>query len=126
MNERSLAGIGFVLLLAPLYFVSAPLLKYGLGVGLLFDPLEAFLSISQRREIFNLVSPVIFLGGLGLAMALNGYAVLRPSVVREDDAVVCTVRIRMRFWNTAVVAASSMLLFTLVGYVFLENFAYRY
>jgi hypothetical protein len=72
------------------------------------------------------VSPVIFLGGLGLAMALNGYAVLRPSVVREDDAVVCTVRIRMRFWNTAVVAASSMLLFTLVGYVFLENFAYRY
>jgi hypothetical protein len=55
MNERSLAGIGFVLLLAPLYFVSASLLKYGLGVGLLFDPLEAFLSISQRREIFNLV-----------------------------------------------------------------------
>lgn len=126
MNERSLAGIGFVLLLAPLYFVSASLLKYGLGVGLLFDPLEAFLSISQRREIFNLVSPFVFLGGLGLAMALNAYAVLRPSVVKEDDAVVCTVRIRMRFWNTAVVAASSMLLFTLVGYVFLENFAYRY
>ncbi len=71
MNERSLAGIGFVLLLAPLYFVSASLLKYGLGVGLLFDPLEAFLSISQRREIFNLVSPFVFLGGLGLAMALN-------------------------------------------------------
>ncbi len=126
MNERSLAGIGFVLLLAPLYFVSASLLKYGLGVGLLFDPLEAFLSISERREIFNLVSPVVFLGGLGLAMALNGYAVLRPSVVREDDAVVCTVRIRMKFWNTAVVAASSVLLFTLVSYVFLENFAYRY
>ncbi len=126
MNERRLAGIGFVLLLAPLYFVSASLLKYGLGVGLLFDPLEAFLSISERREIFNLVSPVVFLGGLGLAMALNGYAVLRPSVVREDDAVVCTVRIRMKFWNTAVVAASSVLLFTLVSYVFLENFAYRY
>jgi hypothetical protein len=126
VKERRLAGIGFVLLLAHLYFVSASLLKYGLGVGLLFDRLEAFLSISERREIFNLVSPVVFLGGLGLAMALNAYAVLRPSVAREEDAVVCTVRIRMKFWNTAAVAASSMLLFTLVGYAFLENFVARF
>lgn len=125
-TERRLAGIGFILLLAPLYFISASLLKYGLGVGLLFVPLEAFLSISERREIFNLVSPVVFLGGLSLAMALNAYAVLRPSVTKEEDAVVCTVRIRMKFWNTAVVAASSMLLFTLVGYVFLENFVARF
>jgi hypothetical protein len=126
VNERRLAGIGFVLLLAPLFFVSASLLKYGLRVGLLFDPLETFLSISQRREVSNLVSPVVFLGGLALAMALNAYSVLRPSMVREDDAVVCTVRIRMKFWNTAVISASSLLLFTLVGYVFLENFAARF
>ncbi|HJQ30199.1 MAG TPA: hypothetical protein VJ827_12745, partial [Rubrobacter sp.] len=39
MQGRRLAVVGFVLLLAPLYFVSASLLKYGLGVGLLFDPL---------------------------------------------------------------------------------------
>jgi hypothetical protein len=126
VTERRLARIGFVLLLAPLYFISASLLKYGLGVGLLFDPLEAFLSISERREIFNLVSPVVFLGGLGLAMALNVYAVLRSGVTKEEDVVVCTVRIRMKFWNTVVVAASSMLLLTLLGYVFLENFVTRF
>lgn len=126
VNERKLAEVGFALLLAPLYFVSASLLKYGLGVGLLFDPLEAFLSVSQRREVFNVVSPAVFLGGLGLALALNSYAVLQPSIGREDGAVVCTIRLRMRFWNTAVVAASSLLLFVLVGYVFLENFAPRF
>ena len=32
----------------------------------------------------------------------------------------------MNFWNIAVVAMSSLLLVTLVGYAFLENFAYRY
>ncbi len=32
----------------------------------------------------------------------------------------------MNFWNIAVVAGSFLLLFTLVGYAFLENFAYRY
>ncbi len=41
VKDYKLAGIGFILVLAPLYFVSASLLKYGLGIGLLFDPLEA-------------------------------------------------------------------------------------
>lgn len=42
MKGCKLAGIGFILVLVPLFFVSAPLLKYGLGIGLLFDSLEAF------------------------------------------------------------------------------------
>ncbi len=125
MRDHKLAGIGFILLLAPLYFVSASLLKYGLGIGLLFDPLEAFLSVSRRRDVFNLFSPIVFLGGLSLALAANLYAVLRPGIGREDGVLVCTLRLRMKFWNTVVIAAGSSLLFTLVGYVLLENFTYR-
>lgn len=126
MQDRRLAVIGVVLLLAPLYFVSASLLKYGLGIGLLFNPLETFLSVAGRREIFNVVSPVVFLGGLGLALALNVYAVTRLNVSREDGAIVSTVRIKLGSWNIAVAAVSVLLLVTLVGYAFLENFAYRY
>jgi hypothetical protein len=126
MKDYKLAGIGLALLVAPLYFVCASLLKYGLGIGLLFDPLETFLSVSQRREdAFNLVSPVVFLGGLGLALALNMYAVLRLNVSRENGTIVSTARLRIKFLNIAVVAMSSLLLATLVGYAFLENFAYR-
>lgn len=126
MRDRRLAVIGFVLLLAPLYFVSASLLKYGLGVGFLFDPLEAFLSVAGRREIFNLISPVVFLGGLGLALVLNTYAVTRLDVSREDGTVVSTVRVRLELWNIAVAVVSTLLLVTLIGYVFLENFTYRH
>jgi hypothetical protein len=125
MQDRRLAVIGFVLLLAPLYFVSASLLKYGLGVGLLFDPLEAFLSVAGRRDVFNAVSPVVFLGGLGVAIALNIYAVTRFNVSREDGTIVSTVRVRLELWNIAVAAVSVLLLVTLVGYVFLENFTHR-
>ncbi len=125
MQNRSLAVIGFVLLLAPLYFVSASLLKYGLGVGFLFDPLEAVLTVAGRREVFNLVSPVVFLGGLGFALALNIYAVTRFNVGREDGMIVSTVRITPGVWNIAVAVVSVLLLVTLVGYVFLENFTYR-
>ncbi len=126
MKDYKLAGVGLALLFAPLFFVAASLLKYGLGVGFLFDPLEAFLSVAGRRAVFNVVSPVVFLGGLGLALLLNAYAVLRLNVDRESGTIVGTVRLEAKFWNIAVAVLSLSLLGTLVGYAFLENFAYRY
>lgn len=111
--------------MAPLFFVTASVLNYGLGVGILFDPLETLLADPQRLHWFNLVSPVVFLGGLVLALAMNAYAVLRFSVGREGDAVVSTIRLEMKLVNMAVVAVSFSLLVTLVGYVFLENLTLR-
>lgn len=58
-------------------------------------------------------------------LALNAYAVLRLSVGKENGAIVSTIRLRMRLLNIAVAVASSLLLFTLVGYAFLENLTYR-
>jgi hypothetical protein len=125
MNERRLALAGLVLLLAPLFFVAASLLKYELGIGFLFDPLDAFLSDPGSQYVFNLISPVVFLGGLVLALVLNAYAVVRLNVGREDGAIVGTVRLEVRFWNIAVAALSLLLLVTLVGYFVAENFVYR-
>ena len=125
VNERRLVWAGLILLLAPLFFVTASLLKYELGIGFLFDPLEAVLSEPGRRYVFNLVSPVVFLGGVILALVLNAYAVLRLDVGREEGAFVGTVRLEVRLWNIVVVAVSLLLLVTLVGYFFAENFVYR-
>jgi hypothetical protein len=71
------------------------------------------------------VSPIVFLGGLSLALALNIYAVARLNVSWEDGTIVSTVRIKLGLWNIAVAAVSVLLLVTLVGYTFLENFTYR-
>jgi hypothetical protein len=126
VNDYRLAGIGVAFLAAPLFFVAASLLKYELGIGFLFDPLDrALMSDPGRLQVFNLISPVVFLGGLGLALVLNVYAVLGLNVSREDGTIVSTVRVEPKFWNLAVALLSVLLLGTLVGYFFLENFAYR-
>ena len=111
------------LLSAPLFFVTASLLKYELGIRFLFDPLEAFLSDPQRLRVFNLISPVVFLGGLGLALAVNAYTVLRLAVGREDGVIVGTIRLETRLWNIAVAALRLLLLLTLVGYFFVDSTA---
>ena len=125
MYDRKLAVVGTLLLLAPLYFVTASLLKYGPGIGFLFDPLETFLSGAGRRVVFNAVSPFVFFGALSLALALNIYAVARLNVNREDGTIVSTVRLKLNLSNISVAAVSILLLATLLGYVFLENFTYR-
>ena len=90
------------------------------------DPLEFFLSEPGRHYVFNLVSPVVFLGGLVLALVLNGYSFVRVGVSRENGAIVGTARLEMKIANVVVTAVSLLLLGVLVGYVFVENFAYRY
>lgn len=125
MYDRRLAVVGSVFLLAPLYFVSASILKYGLGIGFLIDPLEAFLSVAERRVVFNVVSPFVFLGGLSLALVLNTYAIARVNVSREEGTIVSTFRLKLKSFNIAVAVISILLLSTLLGYVFLENITHR-
>jgi hypothetical protein len=79
----------------------------------------------RRQHVFNLVSPVVFLGGLVLALALNAYAVVRLNVGREDGVIVGTVRLETRFWNIAVAGVSLLLLVTLLGYFLAENLVYH-
>ena len=72
--------------------MTASLLKYGPGIGFLFDPRQSSLSGAGRRVVFNAVSPFVFFGALSLALALNIYAVARLNVNREDGTIVSTVR----------------------------------
>jgi len=98
MSRAKLAIIGFVLIAAPFYFVAAALLKYGLGVGFLFDPLANFFAEPSRLRVLNLaLTPVLFFGGSLLALALNVFAVLRRSGESARPG---------RFANLAVVVTS--------------------
>jgi len=83
------------------------------------------LSDPEKLRVFNLISPVGFVGALTLVLALNVYAILRLNVNKEDETVMSTVRLKIKLLNIAVIAVSFLLLVTLVGYAFLENVTYR-
>jgi len=56
---------------------------------------------------------------------LKPQAILGLNVGSEEGAIVGIVRLEIRLWNIAVSIASLLLLATLVGYLFVENFVYR-
>ena len=87
-QHRVVALIGFALILAPVLFVSGNILEYELGFVGVLGPLHSLLADPVRKEIFDLTSPFIFLGGPLVALALNLYPVLRLSLKRSDGAIV--------------------------------------
>jgi len=117
VSRRKLAWAGFGLLVSPFYFVAAAILKYGVGVGIFFDPLAAFFADPQRLRFLNFVlTPVLFIGGSLLALGLNLYAVLG----RRDEN-----DLRSRLSNLVVVMLSVSLLAVMATYGYFENFTRR-
>lgn len=116
-SPKRLAGLGFVLSLVPLYFVTAAVLKYGFGVGLLFAPLERFFFADPLRlRILNqVITPVLFFGGLMVAMVLNLHAVSERGRRMGDVP-------QAGAWNVAAALLSGLLLVVFTAYGILENF----
>ncbi len=115
------AGIGFILLLVPFYFVSASLLNQW-GIPWFFAPIEHWLSRPGQAAAFNIISPVVLLGTLLCTVLLNLATLI--SVGREDEAggTVRVVKLRVRSWNLAAIGLSLLLTGILLGYAFVENF----
>lgn len=113
---------GLVLLAPAALFLLANILNE-FGVGFLYAPVEALISDPRRQQVFNLVSPVLFLGGLAAALLLNALAISRLDLRWEPKRLVSTVTIEPRIPNVALILTGGLLLATFVGYAFVENYA---
>lgn len=117
------AVLGLVLLAPAALFLLANILKDGLGIGFLYAPVEALISEPHRRQVFNFVSPVVFLGGLVAALLVNALAIVRLDLRCEQNKLVSTLTIEPRTPNVALLLAGGLMLATFVAYAFVENYA---
>jgi hypothetical protein len=102
----SAAG-GAILLAVPSYFIGASALRQN-APGLSF-----------------LGSPIILLGALFVAFVLNAWSILSVSLRSDSAPPVLSVLLSLRLSNLAVIGIALLLLGTMLGYAFLENFQPR-
>jgi transcriptional regulator with XRE-family HTH domain len=103
-------------------FIVVNLLRSVAGVSGPFDMLAAAGGRVMSFEAFNLVSPVIFLGGPAAAFLLGLPALVRIRMTRIGDQAISISGVDLRAqWQAAVVVATAILVTTiLVGYAALE------
>jgi hypothetical protein len=106
LSPKTSAVAGSFLLLLPSLFVGTPLVRRTLP------------------GLFLVENPILLLGTLLAAIALNCLSIMSLTV-KADSPSVLTVSAALRFWNLVVICAAGMLLTLLLGYAFVENFQLR-
>ena len=105
-SDRVSAVVGFVLLLIPTYFVAMSTLRYD----------------APGLQFFG--SPILILGTLAIAFAVNARSVLSVKLAPEKPPVL-NIALSLRMWNVAEIILALLLLSALLTYGFVENFEPR-
>lgn len=103
-------------------FLTAVLLQEAFGIGTLMAPVETIMATPSWRDAFNIVTPMIFLGGLTLGVILNALAIGRLDLGWRERRLVSTLAVEPRVSNVAFIGAATLMLAVFVGYAFVENF----
>lgn len=110
--------ISFLLIIPALYFVIGSIVKYNVGFSQSFTLLDWMNRPSSGAQVFNKLSPLVFLGGPILAIILNLFFTLKKRV--RDIFLLRSYR-SLSVANLTVTITSISLLFTITLYLFLEN-----
>src|SRR5438128_6711699 len=100
------AVLGGFLLVVPIYFVTISALRYDAPGLHFFD------------------SPILILGTLAIAFAVNARSILSVKVEPEKPPVL-KIALSLRIWNLAEILLALLLLGALFAYAFVENFEPR-
>jgi hypothetical protein len=82
------------------------------------------LATPEKAQLFNIISPIVFVGGLVIGVMVNLYPQIEMQFRRDQGRLVATITAEAKPVNLAVVILGCLLLATLFGYVALENLAH--
>jgi hypothetical protein len=122
-SQALLAILGLGLSAPALCFIVASVLKYNFGVSQPFALFENMLATPQQAHLFNIISPIVFVGGLLLGVIVNLYPQIEMQLRRDQGKLVATITAEAKPINLAIVVLGCLLLATLFGYVVFENLA---
>jgi transcriptional regulator with XRE-family HTH domain len=116
--------IAALLAIPCLIFVALNVLKFGLGWG---APYDSFASLGGRFmsfDTFNKVSPFVFLGGAGLAIAMSVASQMQPRWTLENKILsIRGVDLRPNLAATLIMVLATAGAGALVAYAFAEQIA---
>ena len=119
-THMSRASVAAAALLVPslAFIASAGLYALGLPSGPSGERLIADLN---QVDGFGMLSPLLFLGGAFLALAVSVAAQVRLDLAVEGDTLHATARPQLQLALTLLAAISVLVLATLAAYVLAEN-----
>lgn len=117
LNTRKSAFWGIILLVMPTLFAFINILKYSMGLSSLWNPFD---KLFQFR-LFDILSPVIFLGGIFLAILLNLLSIIHISFQKAQSEYVLIVTMKKKWLNIMIIVFAFLILSIFGIYLTIEN-----
>jgi len=120
-RNKFYAVIGLLFSFPALYFIVASLLKFQLGSGFLFSPIEAILTQPNGQTNFNTITPFLFGGGLLISFALNFFTQFKIQKTDKNILHYKICRLSNSYLNLFVLLMASIGGFIIIAYLAVEN-----
>lgn len=124
-TSRKITGVSLILMFPALFFISASIAKYNLGIDFLFVPWRWLFCNKELMPFFNNILPMVFTGGLAITVLINLNQMFSFSLYADNGKFNGNLVFNPAFKNGLLLILSMLLLLILIGYVFFENFAMR-
>jgi len=110
--------ISFLLIIPTLYFVIGCVLKYEMGLSNSFTLLDWLVSSPSTAQIFNWVSPFVFIGGTAVSILLNLSVKFKP---KSENLTLFSYISHLSKLNLVIAITGTLLLSILALYLLMEN-----
>ena len=115
LNARRTAWWGTLFIILPALFLLAVFLKYGLGFGFIFDPLDKLIFEPIRQSHYRFFEPLLLFVIPLVALVINIIAITHFSVRKFPTELEIGISVKRKWWNWIVIVISTMI----VGVIFL-------
>lgn len=109
LYAKRTAWWGTLFVIVPALFLLAVFLKYGLGIGFVFDPLDKFIFAPIRQSNYKFLEPLLLFVVPLFALVINIIAITHFSIQKSDAEVEITVSVKRKWWNWVVIAVSAFI-----------------
>jgi transcriptional regulator with XRE-family HTH domain len=125
LTSRKITLLSIILMSPALFFITASIAKYNLGIDFLFEPWSWLFSYKEFMPVFNNVLPLLFSGGLTITVLINLNQMFSVSLYSDSGKLNGNLVFNPAIENGLILTMSLLALLILLGYAFVENFVLR-
>jgi len=125
LTSGKIIWVSIILMFPALFFITASIAKYNLGIDFLFEPWSWLFSHKELMPFFNNILPILFTGGLAITFLINLNQMFSLSLYNDNGKLNGNLVFNPVIKNGLMLTVSILLFLILIGYAFAENFVWR-
>jgi hypothetical protein len=109
LNAKRTAWWGTLLIIIPALFILGVFLKYALGIGFIFDPLDKYIFGPLLHSKYKFLEPLLLFLLPLFVLVINIIAITHFSIKKLPGNIDMMISIKRKWWNWLIIIISAII-----------------